>query len=326
MYLYLNVKRLLLWGVWMWGLSVPSLLVATSKGKKRKLCDYLNCEHLVVSKGLCFTHGGGRTCEVEACAKRAHGEGRCRAHGGTKRCVFADCTRKAYATGRCYAHGGGKRCALDACYKLAVVTDFCKAHGGGKRCKFEGCGKLALSAGACASHGGGKRCEVEDCSKIAQSRGRCKAHGGGKRCQVEGCPKSAQSRRGLCRRHERSQACWQQPEQDRQDAVAEDQAEHEYIYPLLEFALGVSPTGQGERLPDPEELDLNSFLALPPALSVRGRLELPREDLLQVVDEGAALLDGAAPDGEALCNGNALWDLGDVDLSEVGILPPLGEA
>ena len=40
---------------------------------------------MALSKGRCFTHGGGKTCEQDECEKAAVRSGKCYSHGGAKK-------------------------------------------------------------------------------------------------------------------------------------------------------------------------------------------------------------------------------------------------
>ena len=42
------------------------------------------CTTAVVSKGLCWKHGGGSICREAGCEKKARYDGLCRNHGGYK--------------------------------------------------------------------------------------------------------------------------------------------------------------------------------------------------------------------------------------------------
>lgn len=59
----------------------------------------------------CATHGGGRRCGHDGCAKFAQGAtGLCIKHGGGKRCVVAGCAKVSRGnTGVCVQHGGNRR-------------------------------------------------------------------------------------------------------------------------------------------------------------------------------------------------------------------------
>ncbi|MDD9952595.1 MAG: hypothetical protein OXT67_13625 [Zetaproteobacteria bacterium] len=168
---------------------------ATSKGRKRKLCEYLECSKQALKGGLCVAHGGGKRCSASGCERLVRSAGLCFQHGGGKSCAQEGCSKRAQAGGLCSAHSTGKRCKEAGCEKFAKTGGLCIAHGGGKRCKYEGCRKSYQSGnqGFCLVHGGGKRCKFAGCKKFVQSRGLCIAHGGGKRCQQPGCSKVARA-------------------------------------------------------------------------------------------------------------------------------------
>lgn len=77
--------------------------------KKRKskirLCSVEECDKVIVSKGLCRRHGGGRRCTIQDCGK-----------GSQSDSLF------------CWAHGGGKRCIRDGCTSRAKKNKLCTAH------------------------------------------------------------------------------------------------------------------------------------------------------------------------------------------------------
>ena len=58
----------------------------------------------MVSRGLCWVHGGGENCMIEDCQKRAVKDGKCRRHGEKIICSVQGCECTIFR-GRCYRHG-----------------------------------------------------------------------------------------------------------------------------------------------------------------------------------------------------------------------------
>ncbi|ETL93037.1 hypothetical protein L917_08717, partial [Phytophthora nicotianae] len=46
--------------------------------------------------GHCWSHGGGRICEIPGCEKVSTQGGLCWAHGGGNRCKLEGCSRRSY--------------------------------------------------------------------------------------------------------------------------------------------------------------------------------------------------------------------------------------
>ncbi|MDD9952605.1 MAG: hypothetical protein OXT67_13675 [Zetaproteobacteria bacterium] len=293
MYPYIKVKRLVLWVVSVWALSAPSLLVATSKGTKRKLCDYLDCERFVVSKGLCVAHGGGRRCAFGECHKLAVVTDFCKAHGGGKRCRFEGCGKFALSGGACVSHGGGKRCAVEGCLKVVQLRGLCAAHGGGQRCAVEGCTRAPKVGGLCLTHKVKKSCAIESCQNVAKLDGLCFSHGGGKRCAARDCRKYALPG-GFCLLHgEESAGSHDMPDGQTsepavvvaQSPVVERRGEERApdLDGGLEFALGLRDVDV--RMADQECVqDLDHFLGLDPEEGAQDLLEfaLGTQDIAHV--------------------------------------------
>ena len=110
----------------------------------RALCRWNGCETAAQAGGTphCISHGGGRRCQDEGCAKLAQ--------DGTPNCI---------------SHGGGRRCQKEGCPKaVRDGTAFCVVHGGGKLCAnpWIPCTRLAVAgnrSGLCIFCGGGRRLE-----------------------------------------------------------------------------------------------------------------------------------------------------------------------
>ena len=91
--------------------------------------------------------------------------GLCSKHGGGKRCLHTECKKAAVSGGQqmCFAHGGGKFCLVENCESRAAkggsgdTKGMCSAHGGGKRCSHVGCtAPVHGNKGLCIPHGGAK--------------------------------------------------------------------------------------------------------------------------------------------------------------------------
>ena len=73
--------------------AVLQVVEANPNPKKRKLCEYLECQRGAVTRGLCIAHGGGKRCGFEGCQKSRQSGGFCVTHGGGTRCRLEGCRR-----------------------------------------------------------------------------------------------------------------------------------------------------------------------------------------------------------------------------------------
>ena len=152
--------------------------------RKRKICNFKDCEKRAVKDGVCCEHGAERKkCNFKDCEKRAVKGGVCCDHGAErkrKRCNFEDCEKVAVKDGVCCKHGG-RICNFKDCEKVAVKDGVCCEHGAERKrkiCNFEDCEKVAVKDGVCYEHGAErKKCNFKDCEKGAVKGGVCVEHG-----------------------------------------------------------------------------------------------------------------------------------------------------
>ena len=116
--------------------------------KKRKRCNFKDCEKQAVKDGVCCKHG----------AKRKR-----------KMCNFKDCEKWAVKGGVCVKHGADteKRiCISQGCEKWAVKDGVCCEHGAEKKlCNVKDCVKWVVKGGVCIEHGANRKDNAKEISK-----------------------------------------------------------------------------------------------------------------------------------------------------------------
>ena len=94
--------------------------------RKRKRCNFEDCEKVAVKDGVCYEHGAERKkCNFKDCEKVAKKGGVCVEHGAERKmCNVKDCEKWAIKGGVCVEHGANRKDnAKEISKHIPIVAD-----------------------------------------------------------------------------------------------------------------------------------------------------------------------------------------------------------
>lgn len=126
------------------------------KGRRRLLCEVLECKNQSQVKGRCIKHGAiTKRCSVPTCINNSITNGLCLKHGAVMpKCKVQNCSNRVVQGGKCKKHGAVvKKCKIDKCNSYRVSNGLCIRHGAKvKICKMIKCKSMVQKAGYCRIH------------------------------------------------------------------------------------------------------------------------------------------------------------------------------